>query len=74
MASIQTAKTQASGIAGAIKGNSSAMQTLGNIGRDPHPERLLAVGLAHAGNAITELIALVDELQDEVDALKRSRR
>lgn len=74
MASIRTARGQASGISGAIKGSSSAMQTLGNIGNDPHPERMLAVGLAHAGNAIDELIDLVAELQDEVERLKRGRR
>lgn len=74
MASLSTARTQASGISGAINGHSSAMRTLGNIGSDPHPERMLAVGLAHAGNAISELIKLVDELQDEVDDLKRRLR
>ncbi|WP_295839802.1 hypothetical protein [uncultured Microbacterium sp.] len=73
MATIRAARTQASGISGAITGNSSAMQTLGNIGTDPHPERMLAVGLAHAGNAIVELIDLVEKLQREVDDLKRGR-
>lgn len=74
MASISTAKSQARGIVNAINGDSSAVQTLGSMGRDPHPERLLAVGLAHAQNAISELIKLVEELEDEIDTLKRSRR
>lgn len=67
---INTAKTQASGIAGAIKGHSSAVQTLGNIGTDPHPERLLAVGLAHAGNSIQALIKAVEALESDVVALR----
>lgn len=75
MASLITAKSQAQSIAGAIKGHSSAMQTLGNIGTDPHPEKMLAVGLAHAQNAIAELIEIVERLQTEVDQLRsRSRR
>lgn len=73
MASISTAQSQARAIGAAINGDSSAVQTLGNIGRDPHPERLLAVGLAHAQNAIAELVELVEALQREVDALKRKR-
>ena len=74
MASISTAKSQALSIGAAINGNSSAVQTLGSMGRDPHPERLLAVGLAHAQNAISELIKLAEELEDEIDALKRNGR
>ncbi|MGV2901318.1 hypothetical protein ACNPM4_06530 [Microbacterium sp. AGC62] len=68
--SIRNAKSQVSGIAGAITGHSSAMMTLGNIGTDPHPERMLAVGLAHAGDAIETLIKLVENLEREVDELR----
>ncbi|WP_341957488.1 hypothetical protein [Microbacterium sp. LWH13-1.2] len=68
--SIASAKSQVSGVAGAIKGNSSAMTTLGNIGSDPHPEKMLAVGLAHAGNAIEELIKVVEKLEREVAELR----
>lgn len=74
MASIDTARSQARGIGAAINGSSSAVQTLGSMGHDPHPERLLAVGLAHAQNAIAELINLVGELEDDIADLKRSRR
>ena len=74
MANIGTAKEQTRGINAAINGNSSAVRTLGNMGTDPHPERLLAVGLAHAQNAIAELISLVEELQSEVEDLKRRTR
>ncbi|MDQ1217992.1 hypothetical protein [Microbacterium arborescens] len=73
MGSISTAKYQARSIGEAINGSSSYVQTLGTMGSDPHPERLLAVGLAHAQNAIAELISLVDDLQDEVEKLKRRR-
>lgn len=73
MAHLNTARDQVKSIGSAINGHSSAVQTLGNIGHDPHPERLLAVGLAHAQNAIAELIEIVDELQDEIDLLKRQR-
>ncbi len=50
------------------------MQTLGNVGRDPHPERLLAVGLAHAQNALGELIKLIEEQQEEIDQLRPALR
>lgn len=74
MGNIATAKSQAQAIRAAINGNSSAVQTLGSMGHDPHPERLLAVGLAHAQNAIAELISIVGELQHEVDSLRRRVR
>lgn len=74
MGSIDGAKSQARAIGAAINGDSSAMQTLGNIARDPHPERLLAVGLAHAQNAIGELLDVVERLQGEVDRLKSQAR
>ncbi|WP_308493693.1 hypothetical protein [Microbacterium terrisoli] len=74
MASINTAKSQARSIGAAINGQSSAMQTLGNVGRDPHPERLLAVGLAHAQNALGELIKLIEEQQEEIDQLRPALR
>jgi len=72
MMTITTAKNQARMIAQAINGRSSSLQTLGNIGTDPHPERLLAVAVAHAGNAIEALIKVVDDLETEV-AYLRSR-
>jgi len=68
---IEAAKAQAKGIGAAINGNSSAVQTLGNMGGDPHPERLLAVGLAHSQNAIAALIKAVEELESEIARLKR---
>jgi len=58
----------------AINGHSSGVQTLGNMGRDPHLERLLAVGLAHAQNTISALIGVAEELEDEIEDLKRGRR
>jgi len=67
---ISTAKSQTQGIGAAINGNSSAVQTLGNIGTDPHPERLLAVGLAHAMNALGALVKEVESLRSEVDTLR----
>ena len=57
-------------IVAAINGSSSALQTLGNVGTDPHPERLLAVAVAHAGNAIEALIKVVESLESEVDDLR----
>lgn len=60
---LDTAKAQARGISAAINGHSSSMQTLGNIGSDPHPEQMLAVGLAHAQNAIAALIEAVERLE-----------
>lgn len=63
-----------SGIPAAITGSSSAMQTLGNIGSDPKPEVMLAVGLAHTHDAIAALIEEVTDLRREVDALKRRGR
>lgn len=74
MASLQEAETQAGGIQAALNGSSSAMQLIGNVEHDPNPQRMLAVGLAHAMNAIGQLITLVEDLQDEVDRLKRKQR
>ena len=71
---VSTAKGQAHGIGAAINGSSSAVQTLGSMGSDPHPERLLAVGLAHSQNAIAALIKAVEELENEVAQLKSERR
>jgi len=68
---LSTARAQAGGISAAINGSSSAVQTLGNIGSDPHPERLLAVGLAHSQNAIVALIKAVEDLEAQVARLKR---
>ena len=68
---LNTAKSQAQRISAAIKGDSSALQILGNIGSDPHPERLLAVGLAHAHNSIDALIKAVGDLETEVARLRR---
>jgi len=70
VASIDTARSQALGIQAAINGDSSAVNILGSMGSDPHPERLLAVGLAHAQNAIGELIAIVERLQGEIDRMR----
>jgi len=81
MSNLDGAKAQAQGIVAAISGSSSAVQTLGSMGRDPHPERLLAVGLAHAHNSIDLLIDYVEGLEREVrqlrstvDELSRKRR
>lgn len=74
MASIQEAETQAGGIGAALNGSSSAMQRIGNVESDPNPERMLAVGLAHAMNAIGQLITLVNGLQAEVDLTQKRRR
>ena len=74
MASIQEAETQAGGIQAALNGSSAAMRQIGNIESDSNPERMLAVGLAHAMNAIGQLITLVGGLQAEVDDLKRKQR
>lgn len=68
---LEAAKSQSRAISAAINGDSGALQTLGNIGRDPHPERLLAVGLAHAQNAIAALIETVEGLEAEVRRLTR---
>jgi len=62
MASIDVAKEQARSIQAALNGSSSAMQQIGNIESDPIPDRMLAVGLAHAMNAIGELIAIIEEM------------
>lgn len=66
---LEGAKNQLSMIAASINGSSSAMQTLGNIGADPHPERMLAVGLAHAQNAIALLVEAVEELERKTNRL-----
>ncbi len=78
---LQIAETQARGIGAAINGDSSAVQILGSMGRDPHPERLLAVGLAHSMNtfgalidATRELEATVASLRSEVAQLKAKQR
>lgn len=71
---LDAAKKQAMGISAAINGSSSAVQTLGSMGSDSHPERLLAVGLAHAQNSIAALIKAVEELEDEVARLKAAKR
>lgn len=71
---IEKAKSQTRSIAGAINGNSAAVQTLGSIGSDPHPERLLAVALAHSENALAFLIEEVEALRTEVEVLENSRR
>jgi len=68
---LNTAKSQANRISAAIAGDSGAVQILGNIGSDPHPERLLAVGLAHAHNSINALIKAVEDLETEVARLRR---
>ncbi|WP_163618217.1 hypothetical protein [Microbacterium sp. B35-30] len=74
MASIQEAETQAGGIQAALNGSSWAMQQIGNIESDSNPERMLAVGLGHAMNALGQLITLVDDLQAQIDDLKRKQR
>lgn len=71
MGHIQDAKAQTRGISAAINGQSSAVQTLGNIGTDPHPERLLAVGLAHSANALSAVVAELGELRSEIEAMRR---
>ena len=74
MDNIDRAKAQTQGIGAALNGNSSAVQTLGNVGSDPHPERLLAVGLAHAQNALAAVITELEELRSEVQAVRGKRR
>lgn len=70
MTNIATAKDQTALIAAAINGDSNMLQTLGNIGTDPHPERLLAVGLAHAINALGALTSEVEALRRRVSDLE----
>jgi hypothetical protein len=67
---LDAAKAQSMRISAAINGSSSALQTLGSMGSDPHPERLLAVGLAHAQNSIGALIKAVESLEAEVAHLR----
>lgn len=74
MSHISTASAQTVKIGAAINGASSGMQVLGNIGNDPRPEVMLAVGLAHAQNALAAVIEELEALRAEVDALKSRRR
>ena len=74
MSNIRAASGQTVKIGAAINGNSSGMQVLGNVGTDPRPEVMLAVGLAHAQNALAAVIEELEALRAEVDALKSSRR
>jgi len=67
---LEGAAAQAQLISAAINGNSNSVQTLGSMGTDPQPEKLLAVGLAHTVNSIGLLIEAVKELQDEVHRLQ----
>lgn len=74
MSNIRAASGQTVKIGAAINGSSSAMQVLGNIGSDPRPEVMLAVGLAHAQNALAAVIDELEALRAEVDSLKSGRR
>jgi hypothetical protein len=60
---LDTAKSQARAIGAALNGSSSAMQQIGNIERDGNADRMLAVALAHAMNAIGSLITAVENLE-----------
>lgn len=74
MSNIETARSQTRLIAAAINGDSGAVQILGSMGHDAHPERLLAVGLAHAENALGSVIEELELLRSEVDSLRRRLR
>ena len=70
MSNISNARAQARAIGAAIDGDSSAVQTLGSMGVDPNPERLLAVGLAHSMNALGAIIEELESLRSQVDELR----
>jgi hypothetical protein len=53
-----------------LSGYSGRLRDIGNIATDPQPNKLLAVGVAHAGEAILALIAEVEDLRKEVARLR----
>lgn len=56
----------------ASTGHSGGLQVLGKVDTAPQPNVLLAVAVAHAGDAINALIAEVEELCNELARLRRN--
>jgi hypothetical protein len=63
---LDTAKFQLKSIGAALDGSSNAMQVMGNTERDENPVRMLAVGLAHAQNALAHLALAIEDLEKKV--------